>query len=54
VHQFAPVDYLQVANVSDVQSWTPPWSPALLVYTCAPALDGTLYVIRFVEVEESL
>lgn len=54
VHQFAPVDYLQVANVSEVQSWTPPWNPALLVYTCAPELDGTLYVIRFVEVEESL
>ena len=53
-HQFAPVDYLHVANVDEVRRWTPPWNPALLVYTCAPELDGTLYVIRFVEVEETL
>jgi hypothetical protein len=54
LHQFAPVDYLQVDNAAGVESWMPPWSPALLVYTCAPSLDGTLYVIRFVEVEETL
>jgi len=48
-HRFAPVDYILSAGDQDPATWTPDWTPALLLYTCTPELDGQLIVIRFRE-----
>ncbi len=46
-HIFEPVDYLITHVTAPISSWHPDWSPALLLYTCTPELNGQIIVLRF-------
>ena len=50
-HRFAPVDYILADGKGDPATWTPDWTPALLLYTCTPELNGQVIVVRFEEVD---
>ncbi len=47
--RFRPVDTLEADPLDDLREWTPEWSPALILYTCTPELNGKLVVVRFEE-----
>jgi hypothetical protein len=48
-HNFIPVDYVMASAHDDPSTWIPAWSPALVLYTCTPELNGQIIVVRFRE-----
>jgi hypothetical protein len=48
IHRYAPHDYLMGSLADDPADWHPEgWGEALILYTCTPALDDELLVVRF-------